>query len=145
MKFCRIDLSKTNYSMLRQSYVMSVSERIDEYDNLQKLYQQYCRYKNFNSVMPIFLSEVTDANTDIIGYYDNDVLVAWSLLKRFDTQSVECVQFSWNYTTPKLRLGIRSIEHECAYYKQLGFEYLYLGETSDYKCQFDGYEELGPL
>lgn len=95
--------------------------------------------------MPIFLSEVMDNNTDIIGYYDNKQLVAWSLLKKFDTQSVECVQFSWNYAVPDLRLGIKSIEHECAYYKQLGFDYLYLGKTSEYKCQFDGYEELGPI
>jgi hypothetical protein len=143
MTYCRINLSKTNYSLLNTAKVIISKE--ENFDKLIKIYQDYCRYKQFTSVMPIFLSEVVDTNTDIIGYYDTNNLVAWSLLKKFDAQSVECVQFSWNYNTPKLRLGIRSIEHECAYYKQLGFEYLYLGETSDYKCQFDGYEELGPI
>jgi hypothetical protein len=143
MTYCRINLSKTNYNLLDCAKVI-VSKK-ENFDKLITIYRDYCRYKQFTSVMPIFLSEVMDTDTDIIGYYDNNQLVAWSLLKRFDTQSVECVQFSWNYLTPKLRLGIRSIEHECAYYKQLGFEYLYLGETSEYKCQFDGYEELGPI
>jgi hypothetical protein len=143
MTYCRINLSKTNYNLLDCAKVI-VSKK-ENFDKLITIYRDYCRYKQFTSVMPIFLSEVMDTDTDIIGYYDNNQLVAWSLLKRFDGQSVECVQFSWNYLTPRLRLGIRSIEHECAYYKQLGFEYLYLGETSEYKCQFDGYEELGPI
>jgi hypothetical protein len=145
MKFCRIDLSKTNYNILTESYTVPVHERDSKYNDLQKMYQQYCRYKNFSSVMPIFYSEIIDPSIDVIEYYNNNNVVAWSLLKRYDTTSVESVQFSWNYLNPKLRLGIRSIEHECAYYKQLGFSYLYLGETADYKCKFNGYEELGPI
>ena len=44
-----------------------------------------------------------------------------------------------------LELGRRSLEHECAYYKQLGYEYLYLGQVAEYKTHFDGYEQLGKL
>jgi arginyl-tRNA--protein-N-Asp/Glu arginylyltransferase len=69
--------------------------------------------------------------------------VAWSLCCRYDKHNVESVQFAWNYQQPELELGLRSIEHECAYYKQLGYHYLYLGGVAEYKTQFDGYEQLG--
>jgi hypothetical protein len=95
--------------------------------------------------MPIFDCEYTDRQTDVIGYYDNKVLVAFSLIKKYDSENVECKQFAWDYQTPKLRLGIRSLQNECALYKQLGFRYLYLGEAAVYKSHFHGYETLGIL
>ena len=58
---------------------------------------------------------------------------------------MESLQFAWNYKQPDLQLGKLSLEHECAYYKNLGYKYLYMGESADYKAQFDGYEILGPI
>jgi hypothetical protein len=95
--------------------------------------------------MPLFRSTIYDKNTDVFVYWDNSNPVAFSLVKRHDYLNVESLQFAWDYSKPSLRLGIHSIEHECAFYKSQGFEYLYLGEVSEYKSQFDGYEELGPL
>lgn len=92
--------------------------------------------------MPIFDSEYTDPHVDIIGYFDNQNLVAFSLLKKYDCDNVEAVQFAWTYHQPKLRLGITSLEHECALYKQLGFKFLYLGGADEYKTQIDGFEIL---
>lgn len=93
--------------------------------------------------MPIFRSEYTDVNNDIIGYYDQNNLVAFSLLRKFDTENVEAIQFAWTYNNPKLQLGIKSLHQECAIYKALGYKFLYLGEANEYKRKIDGFEILG--
>ncbi len=137
----RIDLSKTFYKKL-DSYKFLNPAPIEE---LQQLYKQYCDYKKFKSVMPIFNSEFTDVKNDVIGYYENDKLVAFSLLRRYDAENVEAIQFAWDYQTPSLRLGIESLKSECAVYKELGFRYLYLGGADEYKKKIDGFEILGLL
>lgn len=140
MLYARIDLRKTNYTEL-DNYKFIEKPDINELD---KLYADYCRYKKFRSVMPIFAVEYNDSNSDVIGYYDKDKLVAFSLIKRYSDIEAECVQFAWNYANPDLCLGIRSLKNECAIYKRLGFQYLYLGGADEYKKSIDGFEILGP-
>lgn len=112
---------------------------------LQQIYKTYCDYKKFSSVMPIFDSEFTDMKNYVIGYYDENSLVAFSLLRRYDNENIEAIQFAWNYKKPILRLGIKSLQHECSFYKNLGYKYLYLGQAEEYKNEIDGYEILGTL
>ena len=95
--------------------------------------------------MPLFPSEFVDANNDVLGYYDHNELVAFSLMKRFDHSNVEAIQFAWTYHKPQSRLGIESLKNECAIYKNRGFKYLYLGGADEYKKQIDGFEILGPI
>lgn len=140
MIYARINLEKTNYTILQSdwSFIRDPDIKI-----LNTIYITYCQHKKFRSVMPIFDSEYTDSNTDIIGYYDKNLLVAFSMIKKYDFDNVEAVQFAWTYNNPKLRLGIKSLEHECALYKQLGFKFLYLGEANEYKSKIKGFEILG--
>lgn len=114
-------------------------------DQLNQIYRTYSKHKQFDSVMPIFDSEYTDPKNDIIGYTDRDQLVAFSIIRRYDTKNAECVQFAWTYHKPALRLGIESLKTECAIYRDRGFEYLYLDQAHEYKKQFQGYQTLGPL
>jgi hypothetical protein len=140
-QFARINLSKTNY-------VPSVDWRYltdPDIPALNKIYRDYCIYKHFASVMPIFDSRYTDSMTDVIGYYDNDKLVAFSLIRRYDNENALCDQFAWNYHNPRLRLGIETLQTECAIYKERGFEYLYLEQAHLYKQSMAGFELLGPL
>ena len=141
MIFSRINLNDTNY---QPSVTWAFLNAIDP-QRLNDIFVAYCRYKNFTSVKPIFESEYTDPSNDVIGYYHNAKLVAFSIIHRFDYENAECIQFAWNYEEPKLRLGIESLKTECAIYKERGFKYLYLGLAHDYKREIDGYEELGPL
>ena len=112
---------------------------------LNKIYHAYCKHKKFKSVMPIFDSEYTDPNSDVIAYFDEGQMVAFSLLHRYDDENVEAVQFAWDYANPTLRLGINSLKSECAYYKKEGFKYLYLGGADEYKQAMEGFEILGPI
>ena len=140
MIYARIDLSKTNYTVLPNSKVL-----IDpDIQQLEHIYNDYCVYKKFRSVMPIFPEEYTDERNDVIGYYDGDALVAFSLVRKYDTENAEAVQFAWNYAKPELKLGIASLKSECALYQSQGFRYYYLGGADEYKRQIDGFEILGP-
>ena len=146
MKYARIDLSKTNYSYLNDNqwgWIPSPTPMMAT--TLDDIYAQYCRYKKFSSVMPIFYSEYTDKLMDIVGYYDEGELVAFSMIKRLSCTDYEAVQFAWDYKTPKLHLGIKSLRHECALYKAKGAKYLYIGGADRYKKQIDGFEELGGM
>jgi hypothetical protein len=140
-QFARIDLSKTNYDItVKWQYLLE-----PDIPALNKIYRDYCIYKHFASVMPMFDSRYTDPATDVIGYYDQERLVAFSLIRRYDDHNALCDQFAWNYHKPKLRLGIESLQTECAIYKARGFKYLYLEQAHLYKADMAGFEILGPL
>jgi hypothetical protein len=143
-QFARIDLSKTNYvSTLDWRYIESREPAV--LSQLDDIYRTYCIYKHFASVMPMFHSRYHDPMADIIGYYDNNQLVAWSLIRRFDEHNALCDQFAWTYHKPKSRIGIETMKTECAIYKQRGYQYLYLEQAHLYKQEIDGFELLGPL
>jgi hypothetical protein len=145
MKFCRIDLSKTNYETLPFGHLLLNVEKDNRLLQLQEIYRKYCTHKEFESVVPLFEGMIFDRYVDVIAYYPNDKLCAFSLVKRYDRENAESLQFAWDYINPELRLGIESLKHECAFYKNQGYKYLYLGLADDYKSQIDGYEILGPL
>ena len=138
MKYSRIKLSETTYSPMLCNWAIL---HFPDINQLNSIYAKYCAYKQFDSVMPIFDSQYDECS--IIGYYDNAELVAFSLIKEYNKKNVECVQFAWDYANPKLRLGIRSLEHECALYRSAGYDYMYLGSADEYKSKFQGYEVLG--
>ena len=141
-QYARIDLAQTTYQpTVDYKYLTPTDETIAELNNI---YRTYCIYKHFASVMPIFPSQYQDPQTDILGYYDRNKLVAFSLIKRYDNQNALCEQFAWTYHNPKMRLGIESLTTECAIYRERGFRYLYLDQAHVYKQGLQGFELLGP-
>ena len=140
-QFARIDLSKTNYSIaIEWMYITK-----PDISALNAIYRDYCTYKRFASVMPIFDARYLDPATDVIGYYDKAQLVAFSLIKRYDEHNALCDQFAWTYHNPRMRLGIETMKTECAIYKARGFRYLYMEQAHLYKSEIDGFEILGPM
>jgi hypothetical protein len=143
-QFARIDLENTNYTpTVEWKYI--TNRDTDVLAQLDNIYRTYCIYKHFASVMPIFHSRYCDPMADLIGYYDSEKLVAWSLIRRFDLHHAQCDQFAWTYHKPQLRLGIETMKTECAIYKARGFRYLYLDQVHLYKAEIDGFEILGPM
>jgi hypothetical protein len=137
----RINLEKTHYKPTVDWYYITDPDIAV----LNNIYRTYCIYKHFGSVMPIFDSQYLDPDTDLIGYRDQGRLVAWSMIKRYDSHNALCAQFAWTYHNPKTRLGIESLKTECAIYRERGFHYLYLDQAHLYKQGFDGFELLGPM
>lgn len=142
--FCKINLLKVDYNLPSINYqILEINDHVEE--QLQHIYRKYTRYKKFKSVRPLFKNELYDPNSEIIGYYVNNMLVAFTCIKILDNENIESVQFAWDYNQPTLQLGIQSIKSECAIYKQRGYKYLHLGLADEYKSAFQGYEELGIL
>ena len=140
-QFARVDLAQnTDRELVKWAYLTDPDISV-----LNDIYRTYCIYKHFASVMPIFDSQYTDPMTDVLGYYDDNNLVAFSLIKRYDNKNALCAQFAWNYRNPKLRLGIQSLRTECAIYRERGFRYLYLDQAHLYKQGITGFEILGPI
>ena len=145
MIYCRIKLSKTNY----QTYDYAYIEDKPNLKKIQDIYKKYCDYKKFKSVQPLFANDIKVHK--VMVYYDNGKFVAFSLLYELDKHNIEALQFAWDYKNPKLRLGIKSLENECAWAKANGYRYLYLGRDdaynnpNNYKTKFKGFEVLGPL
>lgn len=143
-QFARIDLSKTDYTpAVKWAYIEHFDT--ETLAKLDDIYRTYTIHRHFASVMPVFHSRYLDPMADVIGYYDNEKLVAWSLIRKFDEHNALCDQFAWDYRKPKLRLGIETMKAECAIYKERGFKYLYLEQAHLYKSEIDGFEILGPL
>ena len=142
-QYARINLSKTTYQPTVEYQYLQPSDTV--IDQLNDIYRTYCIYKHFTSVMPIFRCQYTSPETDILGYYDNNKLVAFSLIKRYDNKNALCEQFAWTYHKPKMRLGIESLITECAIYRERGFQYLYLDQAHLYKQGLEGFELLGPM
>jgi hypothetical protein len=95
--------------------------------------------------MPLFNSQFTDPDTDVIGYSEHEELVAFSLMKRYDTENVLASQFAWTYHNPRTRLGTESLKTECAIYRERGYKFLYLDQAHLYKQGLEGFELLGPI
>jgi len=142
-QFARIDLAQTNYKETVSWAYLAKNDQIIA--QCQEIYRTYCIYKHFGSVMPLFESRLRDPMADVIGYWDRDRMVAFSLIRRFDDHNAQCDQFSWTYHDPRLRLGIETMKTECAIYKARGFHYLYLEQAHLYKSEIEGFEILGPM
>jgi hypothetical protein len=140
-QFARIDLSKTTY----QPTVQWKYLKDPDIPVLKDIYRTYCIYKHFVSVMPLFDSQFTDPTTDVIGYHEDERLVAFSLIKRYDKENLLASQFAWTYHNPRSRLGIESLKTECAIYRERGFKYLYLDQAHLYKQGIEGFEILGAI
>jgi len=142
-QFARIDLAQTNYKETVSWAYLAKNDQIIA--QCQEIYRTYCIYKHFASVMPMFESRLRDPMADVIGYWDRDRMVAFSLIRRFDDHNAQCDQFAWTYHDPRLRLGIETMKTECAIYKARGFHYLYLEQAHLYKQEIEGFEIIGPM
>jgi hypothetical protein len=139
----RCNLKKTDYKMYndnRYKCLEDASKRPVEV--IEKLYEDYCNYKNFND---LFYNEVNYwLKCDVLMMYYNINCVAWSKLRLYTENALEAVLFTWDYKTPELKIGINSLKHELAWAKKNGFKYMYLGpgyeSGSIYKANINGFE-----
>lgn len=140
-QFGRIDLLKTHYVADIDCKILNPVPIPD----VQRVYREYCAHKHFQSVMPMIDGRLTSQGTEIIGYYNHNRLIAWSMYRIWDKESILSDHFAWNYQEPRLRLGIKSIENECALFRDRGFRYMYFESVEPYMLDLQGFEILGPL
>jgi len=138
--FSYIDLTKTNYTVKVDARVLSAPN----VNRLLEIWDDYCVYKKFPSQWPYYAEQFYDMRHDIIGYFDNNELVAWSMIYKINEDVCEAIQFAWDYKNPRLHLGLASLRAECAIYKEKGYKTFMLGEAHEYKKQLSGFSIYGP-
>lgn len=140
-QFGKISLADTGYARCANGGILDPVP----VDAVLKVYREYCRHKHFRSVMPMLPGRLCAPNTEIIGYHVQSRLVAWSMYRVWDNENVLSDHFAWDYREPKLRLGIRSIQNECALYRDRGFKNMYFESVQPYMLDLDGFELLGSM
>ena len=65
-------------------------------------------------------------------------------LKKLD-KSIVIDHHAWDYNDPKLRIGLRSLQNECALYRNRGYQYMYFESVEPYMSSIQGFEILGTL
>lgn len=141
-QFGRIDLQRTSYQQLEQGWELLDPVPVAE---LQKIYRDYCLHKHFRSVMPMIAGRFTRSDVEVLGYRDQGNLVAWSLYQIWDQDNILSDHFAWNYRNPRLRLGVRSLENECALYRARGYRWMYFEAVEPYMLDMQAFEILGPM
>jgi hypothetical protein len=140
-QFGRINLEATTY--VRDLDAKSLDPV--PINDVLRIYRDYCAHKHFQSVMPMIPGRLTAPGTEIIGYQHRDELVAWSMYRIWDAENILSDHFAWDYREPRLRLGIRSIETECAIYRDRGYRWMYFESVEPYMLDLQGFEIMGPI
>lgn len=141
MNFARIDLSKTTYSVTLEARLLDPVPVTE----INRVYREYCLYKNFKSVMPMIPGRFLIPGTEVFGYYDQDQLIAWSMYRVWDNKNIVVDHHAWDYANPKLRIGLRSLENECALYRNRGYQFMYFESIEPYMLDLQGFEILGSV
>ena len=141
MKFGRIDLTKTTYNIILDAHLLNPVP----VDEINRVYKTYCLYKNFKSVMPMIPGRFLIQNTEVFGYYEQEKLIAWSMYRIWDNENIVIDHHAWDYNKPKLRIGLRSLQNECAMYRNRGYRFMYFESIEPYMLKLQGFEILGNL
>jgi hypothetical protein len=140
-QFGRIRLADVSYS---RNLACEILDPVPVTDVL-RVYRDYCVHKHFQSVMPMLPGRLTAPDTEIIGYQDQGRLVAWSMYRIWDAENILCDHHAWDYRNPRLRLGARSLDNECAIYRDRGYRWMYFESVEPYMLDLEGFEILGPI
>ena len=140
-QFGRIRLEVTNYAIELDHEILDPVPVND----VLRVYRDYCTHKRFQSVMPMLPGRLQAQGTEIIGYHDQGRLVAWSMYRIWDDHNILSDHHAWDYRNPRLRLGRRSLENECAIYRDRGYRFMYFESVEPYMLELEGFETLGPI
>jgi hypothetical protein len=136
---CRVRTANTDYALIESARVMNKPLPVAEMDHI---YTAYCYYKKFKKYFEV--GEHLPLDQFMAYYNDNKEMVAWAKLRHYTPRSIETALFVWDYSVPASRLGTCSLEHEIAWAKQAGYEFVYLGpgyeRSSLYKADIQGFE-----
>lgn len=141
MIFGRINLKLTSYTVKLNAKLLDPVP-IEE---IKRVYKEYCVYKKFTSVVPIIPGRFLMPGTEVLGYFEQDKLIAWSMYRIWDEKNIVSDYHAWDYKNPNLRIGQISLENECALYREQGYHFMYFESVETYMQNLQGFEILGGL
>lgn len=103
---------------------------------LEKIFEEYCRVKNFHTAFNLSALLTNNAKEkNIILYYYQGNPIGFVVM-RFIGHSALSLQFAWDYEKPKLSLGKVSQYFEIELCKQQKVDYLYLMPAYESSCLY---------
>jgi hypothetical protein len=136
----RVNTAATDYELLANATLI-LNPTSAQFTEMDHIYTSYCYYKKFKKYFEIGQRLSQDR---FMGYWQEESMVAWAKLRHYSEQAIETCLFVWDYSLPATRLGSRSLEHEIAWAKNQGYQYVYLGpgyeRSSVYKADIQGFE-----
>lgn len=109
---------------------------------IEALYLNYCRHKGFCAHGSPLLNDRHNSKYGLV-YNREHRLVAYTKFIHH-VGGIESTQFCWDYSEPRISLGVAIQEIECQYAEALGFDYIYIGPGYEtgclYKANFPGFE-----
>lgn len=135
----RVRTANTDYDLIPSAHILPDPLPLTEMDHI---YTAYCYHKRFKKYFEV--GQHLEQDQFMAYYTDAGDFVAWAKLRRYSDRAIETALFVWDYSLPASRLGSRSLEHEIAWAKQEGYEFVYLGpgyeRSSLYKADIAGFE-----
>ena len=140
-QFGRVDLAATSYCVSMDWRLLNPVPM----DEVMQVYHEYCHYRHFQSVIPIIPGRFSIPGTEVIGYHEQDKLIAWSMYRIWDQENIVIDQHAWDYSKPEQKIGLRSLHNECALYRGRGFRWMYFESVEPYMLDIEGFEILGEI
>ena len=75
--YTRVKLKNTNYKEIEHEILNE-----SHYGEINSIYKDYSIYKGFDSVMPLFIEDIKQTNTEVIGYRNTEGELIDGLLDR---------------------------------------------------------------
>ena len=142
--YAKVNLQETNYTPSKKIDYKLLPKDTDP-EPLLEIYKKYATYRDFKSAWPIYPDEFNKPYNDILAYYNNGEIVAWTMIFLLAKNAVWNMQFAWDYADPSLKLGYKSIRNECGIYRLKGYSEMLIDRNQKYKTDLQGYEEFGPI
>lgn len=118
--------------------------RLEDFDGaaLDRVYRAYIAHRDYEDYCNPLEYELQHASFGVV-FKDCCTPVAFTKFRTYNG-GIESAQFCWDYSDPKISLGIAIQAKEIEYAAALGYDFLYLGPGYEkgctYKSRYPGFE-----
>lgn len=124
-------------------HTFKIGKLIDfDLDQMEVIYFSYLKHRGYTNYCSPFENDIENSQFGVVFNTVNKP-VAFTKFIMYNG-ALESAQFCWDYSEPKISLGIAIQTKEIEFAKSLGYEHLYIGpgyETSSvYKSKYTGFE-----
>jgi len=137
----RLNLSKyTKTPKPIKGYTFNHTDNPNDYSEFNRVFDEFIKVRNFS---PQYNVETDLDRTSWLTVHKDDKLVAFTKFINYDG-GIESQFTAWDYSEPKISLGVKIVDYEVEVAKSKDLNYLYIGpgygECAIYKSKFQGFE-----
>ena len=140
-RLVRLDLSKyTKQPKQIKGYEFVFKEHLDDLTEVDRVFQIFVKLRGLSQIYSITCDP---ERTSWLLVYKEGKLVAFTKFTNYEG-ALESQFTAWDYSEPRISLGIKIVDYEVMYAKEKGYPYLYIGPgygaIAAYKSRFEGFQ-----